>query len=119
MGEICADVIAQNAEEVDKTGPEHSAGRVDMLQDPAESGCTHTVGSLRNVIAKRVWGLNFSMVPYVMSAELVSRADAGLQISGGSRIVQRPFMNLAVRNLKMNFSQDQQWRNLLNGPYRT
>ena len=78
IGEICGDIIAPNAEGVDHSGAHHANGRV-----------TYAAGTQRNQEAlikaglygmslpRKYDGLNFSMIPYVMAAEVVSRADAG------------------------------------------
>lgn len=78
LGEICANVIAVNAESVDKEGPHHSNGRVSYASGTQQNNDVLTQAGLYGMSLPREFGgLNFSMVPYVMAAELVSRGDAG------------------------------------------
>jgi alkylation response protein AidB-like acyl-CoA dehydrogenase len=80
VGEICADVIASNAEEVDNEGPTLSNGRVTYA-----SGTQRNMDSVRKAglmgiaMPRRYDGLNFPIVPFILAAELVSQADAGFQ----------------------------------------
>lgn len=78
LGEICANTLAENAEEVDKTGPTHKNNRVTYSPGTQENQDTLTKAGLYGMSLPREFGgLNFSMVPYVMAAEVVARADAG------------------------------------------
>lgn len=78
VGDICGEVIAPNAESVDKEGPEVIEGRVKYARGTQENHEALTNAGLVGMsLPRKYGGLNFSMVPYVMSAELVSRADAG------------------------------------------
>ncbi len=78
MGEICGNTIAPNAEEVDKLGPLHKNGRVTYAPGTQENQDVLTQAGLYGMSLPRQYGgLNFSMVPYVMAAEIVARADAG------------------------------------------
>ncbi|MDR2414818.1 MAG: acyl-CoA dehydrogenase family protein [Odoribacteraceae bacterium] len=78
VGEICGDVIAENAEEVDNVGPRVVNGRVEYAPGTRQNHEALTQAGLYNMSLPREYdGLNFPIVPYVMAAELVSRADAG------------------------------------------
>ncbi|MBP9018673.1 MAG: acyl-CoA dehydrogenase family protein [Rikenellaceae bacterium] len=78
LGEICGDVIAQNAEEVDKVGPHHENGHVTYAPGTQQNHEVLAQAGLYGMNLPREYGgLNFSMVPYIMSAEIVGRADAG------------------------------------------
>lgn len=78
IGEICGDVIAENAEEVDASGPRVVDGRVEYAPGTRQNHEVLTQAGLYNMSLPREFdGLNFPIVPYVMAAELVSRADAG------------------------------------------
>ena len=80
VGEICGDIVAPNAEDVDHDGPSVAGGRV-----------TYAVGTKRNLEAvtkaglmgvampRRFGGLNFPITPYIMAADMVSRSDAGFE----------------------------------------
>lgn len=78
LGEICGDVLAENAEGVDAEGPEVINGRVKYAAGTQQNHDVLTQAGLYNMSLPREYdGLNFPIVPYVMAAELVSRADAG------------------------------------------
>lgn len=80
VGEICAETIAANAEEVDHEGPTVTNGRVTY-----PSGTQRNLDAVRQAglsgiaMPRRYGGLNFPIVPYIMVADLVSRADAGFE----------------------------------------
>ncbi|MDR2130454.1 MAG: acyl-CoA dehydrogenase family protein [Odoribacteraceae bacterium] len=78
VGEICGDVLAENAEGVDAEGPRVVNGRVEYAPGTRQNHEVLTQAGLYNMSLPREYdGLNFPIVPYVMAAELVSRADAG------------------------------------------
>jgi 3-(methylthio)propanoyl-CoA dehydrogenase len=78
VGEICGDIIAPNAEGVDANGPELINHQVVYAPGTTENLEALTRANLFGMSLPRQYGgLNFPMVPYVMAAELVSRADAG------------------------------------------
>lgn len=78
VGDICGNTIAENAESVDQEGPKVIDGRVEYARGTAENHKALTdAGLIGMSLPRKYAGLNFSMVPYVMAAELVSRADAG------------------------------------------
>ncbi|HPW65710.1 MAG TPA: acyl-CoA dehydrogenase family protein [Salinivirgaceae bacterium] len=78
VGDICGNVIAPNAESVDQEGPKIVNNRVVYARGTQQNHDTLTQAGLIGMSLPRKYdGLNFSMVPYVMAAELVSRADAG------------------------------------------
>ncbi|MDR0789846.1 MAG: acyl-CoA dehydrogenase family protein [Bacteroidales bacterium] len=78
VGEITGEVLAENAEDIDKEGPK--------VEDNAiiyAAGTTRNHEALTNAglygmsLPRQYGGLNFSYVPYVMAAEIVSRGDCG------------------------------------------
>lgn len=78
VGEICADVIAENAASVDTEGPHVIDGHVQYAQGTEENLKQITQAGLSGISLPRKYnGLNFPIVPYIMAAELVARADAG------------------------------------------
>ena len=78
VGEICGEIIAPNAEDVDHEGPQVINNRVKYARGTQENHDALAKAGLYGMSLPRQYGgLNFSMVPYVMAAELVSRADAG------------------------------------------
>lgn len=78
VGEICGDIIAPNAEEVDHDGPTLVDNQVHYAKGTTQNYQTLVDAGLIGLSLPRKFdGLNFSIVPYVMAAEIVSRADAG------------------------------------------
>ncbi|MDD2247220.1 MAG: Acyl-CoA dehydrogenase C-terminal domain-containing protein, partial [Proteiniphilum sp.] len=80
VGEICGDIIEPNSESVDQSGPTVKDGRVAYAGPTQENLNALNKAELMGMgLARRYGGLNFSMVPYMMSADIVSRADASFQ----------------------------------------
>ena len=78
IGEICAATIASNAAEVDATGASCGNGRVAYAPGTARNIAVCKQAGLMGMSMPRCYGgLNFSLVPYMMATEMVSRADAG------------------------------------------
>ncbi|MGL5682800.1 MAG: acyl-CoA dehydrogenase family protein [Marinifilaceae bacterium] len=78
VGEICADVIAENAADVDCEGPHVIDGHVQYAKGTEENIKQITQAGLSGISLPRKYnGLNFPIVPYIMAAEIVARADAG------------------------------------------
>ena len=78
VGDICGNVLAENAESVDHEGPEVIDGRVKYAAGTQQNHDMLTQAGLYGMSLPREYdGLNFPMVPYVMAAELVSRGDGG------------------------------------------
>ncbi|MDR1331391.1 MAG: acyl-CoA dehydrogenase family protein [Tannerella sp.] len=80
VGEICAEIIAPNAEGVDHEGPSLSNGRVTYASGTqANMEAVRKAGLTGIAMPRRYGGLNFPIVPYIMAADMVSRADAGFE----------------------------------------
>ena len=80
VGEICGDIIAVNAEGVDQEGPQVINGRVKYATGTQENlDATRNAGLMGIALPRKYGGLNFPVVPYIMAADIVSRADAGFQ----------------------------------------
>lgn len=104
LGEICADVIAVNAESVDQEGPHHSDGRVTYAAGTKQNNDVLTQAGLYGMSLPREYGgLNFSMIPYVMAAELVSRADAGFANIWGLQDCAETIHEYASAEIKSEF----------------
>ncbi|MBP3670812.1 MAG: acyl-CoA dehydrogenase family protein [Bacteroidaceae bacterium] len=77
-GEISGEIVAANAESVDHEGPHVIDGRVVYAQGTQKNLDALIKAGLMGIsIPRRYNGLNFSLVPYIMAADMVSRADAG------------------------------------------
>lgn len=78
VGEICGETIAPNAESVDHEGPQVVDGYVQYARGTEENIQLITQAGLSGISLPRQYnGLNFPIVPYIMAAEIVARADAG------------------------------------------
>ena len=78
VGEISGDIIAPNAESIDAEGPQVVDGRVIYAKGTQENlDALIKAGLLGITLPRRFGGLNFPIVPYIMAADIVSRADAG------------------------------------------
>ena len=104
MGDICGNIIALNAENVDKSGPVHHEGRVYYASGTKQNQDVLTQAGMYGMALPREFGgLNFSMVPYVMSAELVARADAGFANIWGLQDCAETINEYASEEIKKEF----------------
>lgn len=80
VGDITANVIAPNAEDVDAEGPHCEGGRVRYASKTYENQETMIKAGLNGVtMPRRYGGLNMPVVAYTAANELVSTADAGFE----------------------------------------
>ena len=80
VGEICGGKIADNAEEVDHQGPKVENGRVTYATPTQENlELCRKAGLMGMAMPRRLGGLNFPITPYIMAADIVSRADTGFE----------------------------------------
>ena len=80
VGEICGGKIAENAEAVDHQGASCSDGRAHYADGTVENlDLCRKAGLMGMAMPRRFGGLNFPITPYIMAAEIVSRADTGVE----------------------------------------
>ena len=104
IGEICGETIAPNAEQVDHDGPVCANGRITYAKGTQENHDTLTKAGVYGLnLPRKYGGLNFSMVPYVMAAELVSRADAGFANIWGLQDCAETIYEFASKEIKDEF----------------
>jgi alkylation response protein AidB-like acyl-CoA dehydrogenase len=78
VGEIAGDIVAPNAESVDQEGPHVVDGHVVYAKGTQVNlNALVKAGLMGITLPRRYNGLNFSLVPYIMAGDMVSRADAG------------------------------------------
>lgn len=78
VGDICANTVAPNAEGVDAEGPQLIDGHVQYAAGTQKNLDAIVKAGLMGITLPRKYnGLNFPIVPYIMAADMVSRADAG------------------------------------------
>ena len=80
VGDICANIIAENAESVDHEGASCSDGRAHYASATVENlKACRQAGLMGMAMPRRFGGLNFPITPYIMAADIVSRADTGFE----------------------------------------
>ncbi|MBE9467432.1 MAG: acyl-CoA dehydrogenase family protein [Bacteroidetes bacterium] len=76
VGDICGNIIEPNAESVDAEGPEVINDHVKYARGTQENyDALVKAGMIGMSLPRKYEGLNFPIVPYIMAAEIVSRAD--------------------------------------------
>ena len=80
VGELCGTTIAENAEGVDHEGPRVENNRVIYASGTQENlDACRKAGLMGMSMPRRFGGLNFPITPYIMAADIVSRADTGFE----------------------------------------
>lgn len=80
VGEICGDTIAPNAEAVDHQGASCSDGHAHYADATVTNlDVCRKAGLMGMAMPRRLGGLNFPITPYIMAADIVSRADTGFE----------------------------------------
>lgn len=78
VGEICGDIVGPNAESIDAEGPHVVDGHVVYAKGTVINiDALNKAGLMGMSLPRKYGGLNFPIVPYIMAADIVSRADAG------------------------------------------
>lgn len=104
IGEICAEIIAPNAESVDHEGPRVENNRVIYARGTQENHEALAQAGLYGMALPRQYGgLNFSMIPYIMGGEMVSRADAGFANIWGLQDCAETIAEFADEDIKAEF----------------
>ncbi|MDE6066957.1 MAG: acyl-CoA dehydrogenase family protein [Duncaniella sp.] len=104
VGEICGDIIAPNAESVDHDGPSVADGRVTYA--PATQvnlEACRKAGLMGMAMPRRYGGLNFPITPYIMAADIVSRADTGFENLWGLQDCAETIYEFADEDQKQRF----------------
>jgi len=80
IGDLCENVISQNAKDIDLEGPHCANGRVEYASGTKVNleEC-RKAGLMGMDMPRRFGGLNFPVTPYIMAADIVSRADAAFE----------------------------------------
>ena len=104
IGEISGEIIAPNAEGVDKEGPQVINNRVKYASGTQQNQDALTqAGVYGMALPRQFGGLNFAMLPYVMSGEIVSRADAGFANIWGLQDCAETIVEFADEDIKAEF----------------
>ena len=103
-GEISAEIVAPNAEDVDHEGPHVVDGHVVYAQGTQKNLDALVKAGLMGIsLPRRYNGLNFSIVPYIMAADMVSRADAGFVNIWGLQDCAETIYEFADEDQKMRY----------------
>jgi len=101
IGEICGDIIAPNAESVDAEGPKLVCNEVIYAAGTQQNHEALVNAGVYGIFLPRKYnGLNFPMVPYVIAAELVSRADGSFANIWGLQDCAETIYEFASEELK-------------------
>ncbi|MCM1356570.1 MAG: acyl-CoA dehydrogenase family protein [Staphylococcus sp.] len=104
VGEICGDIIAPNAEDVDHQGPHVENGRVIYADKTKENlEACRKAGLMGMAMPRRFGGLNFPITPYIMAADIVSRADTGFENLWGLQDCAETIYEFADEEQKAKF----------------
>lgn len=104
VGDICANVIAENAEDVDHEGPVVKNGHVEYASGTARNlDACRKAGLMGMSMPRRLGGLNFPITPYIMAADMVSRADAGFENLWGLQDCAETIYEFADEEQKMKY----------------
>lgn len=104
VGEICGDIIAENAESVDHEGASCSDGRAHYASATLFNlDACRKAGLMGMAMPRRLGGLNFPVTPYIMAADIVSRADAGFENLWGLQDCAETLYEFADEDQKQRF----------------
>ena len=104
VGEICGDIVGPNAESIDHEGPHLIDGHVKYAEGTQVNlDALNRAGLMGMSLPRRFGGLNFPIVPYIMAADVVSRADAGFVNIWGLQDCAETINEFANEEQKMRF----------------
>ena len=104
MGEICGDVIAANAEDVDKNGPYVENDRVVYAEGTQRNiDAVNKAGLMGLTLPRKYDGLNFPLVCFVMTNEMVARGDMGFENIWGLQDCAETLNEFASEEIKQQF----------------
>jgi len=104
VGEISGEIISPNAESIDAEGPQVVDGHVKYARGTQENlDALVKAGLMGITLPRRFGGLNFSIVPYIMAADIVSRSDAGFVNIWGLQDCAETLNEFASEEQKMRY----------------
>ncbi|MCD7969274.1 MAG: acyl-CoA dehydrogenase family protein [Alistipes sp.] len=103
-GEVCADVIAANAEDVDHVGPKVVNDRVEYAPGTQRNLDALVKAGLSGITLPRKYdGLNMPLICFVMTNEMVARGDAGFENIWGLQDCAETLNEFASEEIKMKY----------------
>ena len=104
VGEITADVLAENAKDVDIEGPRIEDNAIIYAKGTQKNHeALRDAGLYGMSLPRQYGGLNFSYVPYVMAAEIVSRGDCGFANIWGLQDCAETIYEFASEEIKNEY----------------
>lgn len=104
VGDLCGEIIAPNAESVDHQGPTCANGRVTYADATSQNlEACRKAGLMGMAMPRRLGGLNFPITPYIMAADIVSRADTGFENLWGLQDCAETIYEFADEDQKQRF----------------
>jgi alkylation response protein AidB-like acyl-CoA dehydrogenase len=104
VGEIAGEIIAPYAEAVDQNGPKIANNEIIYAEGTQKSHeACRNAGLYGMSLPRKYGGLNFSYVPYVMAAEIVSRADTAFGNIWGLQDCAETLVEFASEKIKNEY----------------
>ncbi|MDR0971938.1 MAG: acyl-CoA dehydrogenase family protein [Bacteroidales bacterium] len=104
VGQITGDILAVNAEDVDKEGPKIVDNEIVYAKGTQQNHeALRDSGLYGMSLPRKYGGLNFAYVPYVMAAEIVSRGDCGFANIWGLQDCAETLYEYASEEIKDEF----------------
>ena len=104
VGDLCGGLIADNAEGVDHQGASCADGRAIYADGTVENLDACRKAALMGMsMPRRFGGLNFPITPYIMAADIVSRADTGFENLWGLQDCAETIYEFADEDQKARF----------------
>lgn len=104
VGELCGGLIAENAEGVDHQGASCANGHAIYADGTvANLEACRQAGLMGMAMPRRFGGLNFPITPYIMAADIVSRADTGFENLWGLQDCAETIYEFADEDQKQHY----------------
>ena len=104
VGDLCGGLIAENAEGVDHQGASCADGRAIYADGTIDNlDACRKAGLMGMSMPRRFGGLNFPITPYIMAADIVSRADTGFENLWGLQDCAETIYEFADEEQKARF----------------
>lgn len=104
VGDLAANVLEANAEDVDHEGPHVINNEIVYARGTQKNHeAMRDAGLYGMSLPRKYKGLNFPYVPYVMAAEIVSRADAGFSNIWGLQDCAETIYEFASEEIKEKY----------------
>jgi 3-(methylthio)propanoyl-CoA dehydrogenase len=104
VGEVCGEVLDKNAHDVDVEGASLIDNEVKYARGTQENfDALVQAGMMGMSLPRQYGGLNFPITPYVVAAEIVSRADAGFANIWGLQDCAETLHEFASEEIKKEY----------------